>query len=136
MRKIEIPKFLSHLKVDDRGYPIPFFVGYVDGKPEFRLLDAKKQLLCFDKNLCGVCGLKLHKDGGFFISGPMGVRNRIATDPPLHRDCAEYSMKFCPHLYFEKADRRETGEVYQQAKVQSEHTIITAKPDVVYCESG
>ena len=132
MRQIEIPSFLAHLKVDGRGYPIPFFVGYIDGKPDFRLLDAKKQVICFEQKLCSVCGKKLFKDSLFFISGPQGLSNAISTDPGMHRDCAEYSMKFCPHLYFEKSERRETGEVYQLAKMNTDQAVIVAKPNELF----
>lgn len=53
---ILIPSFLNHLKVNPKGYPIPFFVAYVNGKPDFRLLDPKKQYYCIHQKLCAICG--------------------------------------------------------------------------------
>lgn len=104
-----IPEYLKHLKVNSKGYPIPFFVAYVDGKPDFRLLDARKQGYCIDQKLCAICGKKLFKNSYYFISGPEGYKNKIATDPAMHRNCAEYSLNMCPHLHIEKTTRRESG---------------------------
>jgi len=109
MAKIPIPAFLSHLKVTDKGYPIPYFVAYVDGKPDFRLLDPQKQVRCADMFLCGICGKKLFKKAYYFISGPQGYTNKISTDPAMHRECAEYSLNACPHLHIQKTVRREKG---------------------------
>jgi len=103
----EIPGFLSHLPVDERGYPIPYFVAIVKGEPDFRLLDAAKQKICVDYNKCAVCGKRLVKGLYYFVSGPIGVNNRISTDPPMHRECAEFSIEACPHLHFEKSRRRD-----------------------------
>lgn len=103
-----VPDFLNHLKLDHRGYPVPYFVAYVDGKPDFRLLDAQKQSTCIDKQLCAICGKKLHDKSFYFIGGPLTLHNRISTDTAMHRECGEFSLRSCPHLYFEKADRRPT----------------------------
>lgn len=100
-----IPKELWHLKVDPRGYPIPYFVPIVDGKPLFNRLDERKQHLCIDEKRCPICGFKLNKDYNYVITGPVGYKNRTVTDPPMHRVCAEYTLATCPHLYFERADR-------------------------------
>lgn len=102
-----IPTELAHLKRDKRGYPIPFFVSTKNGEPQFQLLSGEKQRLCVDNKLCPICGKKLYKEGAYFICGPIGLHNRVSTDPPMHRVCAEFSLQACPHLYFEKAQRRE-----------------------------
>lgn len=109
MPNVHIPSFLKHLKINDKGYPIPFFVAYVDGKPDFRLLDPKKQHYCIHQKLCAICGKKLFKDSYYFISGPIGYTNGVSTDPAMHRECAEYSINVCPHLHFEKSERRDKG---------------------------
>ncbi len=106
---ITIPPYLKHLPVSDKGYPIPYFVARVNGKPDFRLLDERKQLFAIDHKLCGICGKKLFKCAYYFISGPKGYANKVSTDPAMHRPCAEYSFRTCPHLFYEKADRRQKG---------------------------
>lgn len=120
-----IPDFLKHLAVDARGYVIPYFVPIIDGKPDFRMLDEKKQILCIKNKLCLICGKRLLKGTMFFISGPVGVKNRVSTDPPAHRECAEYSLAVCPHLLLQKAQCNERGD--QIKDLQSRNPIIQAE---------
>lgn len=108
MKKIEIPEFLQHLPVDDRGYPVPFFVPWKDGKPQFLYADERKVANCVERKICGICGkLMMHGDS-FMVTGPIGYKNRVASDAPMHRRCAEYSLRVCPHMYYEKSERRTT----------------------------
>lgn len=37
-----IPR-IAKLPLNDSGYPVPFFVGYVNGKPDFRCSDADRK---------------------------------------------------------------------------------------------
>lgn len=97
---------MRHLKTDERGYPIPFFVPIIEGKPDFRYMDKNKQQLCKDKKLCSICGKRLFEKSFWFITGPNGLKNSVQTDPPMHEDCARFSLATCPHLQFEKAKRR------------------------------
>ena len=39
IRYLEMPSRFRHLPISDEGYPIPYFVPYYDGKPEFRGFD-------------------------------------------------------------------------------------------------
>jgi len=103
----EIPKELQHLKVDERGYPIPFFVPYHEGKPNFRFTDMAKIIECVEHNKCGVCGKKLYKDYSYIITGKVGMGNRVSSDAAMHRACAEFALISCPHMYYEKAERKE-----------------------------
>lgn len=108
MTKTTIPDFLTHLPVH-KGYPVPFFAALVDGVPDFRFLDHNKQMMCLAQGLCAICGKPRETLlEGWVISGPMGLTNMVSTDPPMHEQCARYSLKVCPHLAIEKADRRET----------------------------
>jgi hypothetical protein len=116
--EVPVPKEMQHLKLDHRGYPIPFFVAMKDGKPDFRLLDAQKQKRCVDNHWCAVCGKKLPKDYFYFISGPIGMKNRVSSDPAMHRACAEYSLAVCPHLYLQKAERRDSDLTLSQLQQQ------------------
>jgi hypothetical protein len=106
MRKVLIPKELAHLKINEQDYPIPFFVPIIDGEPNFRLLDLQKRDHCVKRKLCPVCGKKLPSDYSYLICGPMGYKNRVSTDSPMHRVCAEFALAVCPHIYFEKAERK------------------------------
>jgi hypothetical protein len=88
---------LKNLPLDDRGYPVPWFVGWIDGKPDFRTADSEKWLKAVQFNLCWVCGGQMgaHK---CFVIGPMCGLNRNTSEPPCHLDCAQWSARNCPFL--------------------------------------
>lgn len=104
-----MPPKIAALPVDpERGYPIPFFVDYVDGKPEFRIADGRKWMRCIKERLCWVCGQKLGRNIAFVI-GPMCSINRVSADPGMHFACAEWSAQACPFLTKPQLVRRENG---------------------------
>lgn len=121
---------IAKLPVDpERGYPIPFFVSYVGGKPEFRLADSKKWLRCVKEHLCWVCGEPLGVNKAFVI-GPMCSINRISADPPTHLDCAEWSVKGCPFLTKPQMVRRE-DELTQANEDNVSGIMIKRNPGVM-----
>lgn len=89
-----------------RGYPVPWFVAWVDGVPEFRAADGRKWRQAIDDRLCWVCGQTL---GRYltFVLGPMCGINRTTAEPPCHRDCAQWSARNCPFLSRPEMVRRE-----------------------------
>lgn len=91
-----------------RGYPVPFFVAWVNGEPDFRVMDGRRWNECVKFSKCWLCGGPL---GRFqtFVSGPMCGVNRTSAEPPSHVDCAEFSVKACPFLSMPKMERREGG---------------------------
>jgi len=103
-----LTKRLAKLPIDERGYPVPFFVAWIDGKPEFRAADANKWRDCVKHGLCWVCGELLGTQKSFVI-GPMCTVNRISADPAAHPDCADWSVRGCPFLTKPKMVRREGG---------------------------
>jgi hypothetical protein len=128
--KFDIPKELAHLKIDERGYPVPYFVSWVDGKPEFRFLDHSRQEMIIEKGVCHICGKKLNKDYNYVISGPIGYQNRISSDAAMHRVCAEFSLKACPHLYLQKAERRENDELGKAVSALPS-PVVKEKPSIL-----
>lgn len=106
----KLPDRMATLPLDERGYPIPWFVDWIDGKPEFRAMDVKKWVEAIKFSKCWVCGNKLgrHKT---FVAGPMCGINRTSSEPPSHRECAEWSMRNCPFLNNPEMTRREDAEV-------------------------
>ena len=109
----EIPKELAHLKLDERGYPIPFFAPIINGKANFRHQDPVKREECIARRICSICGRKLPKDYSYIVTGPIGFKNRVCSDTPMHRVCAEFSLRACPHLYFQKSERKEEAGPHQ-----------------------
>lgn len=128
--EIPIPQFLNHLKLDHRGYPIPFFVAYVNGKPDFRMLCERKQHMCVDRKLCSICGKKLH-EFYYFITGPMGLQSCTHSDPPMHKYCAEYSIDTCPHLHFQRAQVNDRGDVYKEIDAKN-YARVKEKPNTLF----
>jgi hypothetical protein len=92
-----IPPRIAALPRDERGYPVPAFVAWIDGKPEFRCMDSSFLGKCVREKLCWVCGGKLGKHQSFVI-GPMCTINRVSAEPPSHLECATFSVKACPFL--------------------------------------
>ena len=104
----EPPRFMQSLPIDKRGYPVPWFVDWVKGEPEFRAMDQRKFAAAVEKRLCWTCGKPLYTEEVFVI-GPMCAVNRISSEPPNHRECAVYAATACPFLSKPHMVRREGG---------------------------
>ena len=117
---------MKELPLDERGYPIPYFVPIINGKPEFRYQDGKKRASCISRNLCAICGKKLYDKSYWFICGPLGFANRVHSDSAMHEDCARYSINVCPHLVYAKAQRK--SEVYDN----SNPNMLRYHPDTLF----
>jgi hypothetical protein len=101
-----LPPKLRSLSIDERGYPVPWFVDWIDGKPEFRAMDRRKFRDAIKKKLCWVCGDPLGVNLAF-LAGPMCGINRTSAEPPNHYACAAWSARNCPFLNNPRAVRRE-----------------------------
>lgn len=103
-----MPDRLRSRPQDERGFPVPFFAEWIDGKPDFRVVSPEKMARAVRNDLCWVCGQRL---GAFkaFVIGPMCGINRTISDPPSHRECATFSAQHCPFLSRPLAKRRTTG---------------------------
>jgi hypothetical protein len=102
---VPVPDRLKQRPFDDRGFLIPWFVDYVDGKPDFRTMDPRKFTRAVTERRCWTCGdvMGVHK---VFVIGPMCAVNRTAPEPPSHRECAIYSVMACPFMSKPHAQRR------------------------------
>jgi hypothetical protein len=104
-----LPPRLRHLPLDGRGYPVPYFVTWVNGSPDHRIADARKILDAIRFRWCWICGQRLGRHVTYAI-GPMCAINRISSESPAHAECAEYSARACPFLTRPHAHRREAGK--------------------------
>jgi hypothetical protein len=100
-----LPLQMRNLPVDDRGYVVPWFVDWLDGKPEFRAMDQRKWLRAVRDKLCWVCGGRLGRYMTF-VAGPMCGINRTSSEPPCHLKCAQWSARNCPFLNNPESVRR------------------------------
>lgn len=101
-----LPPEMMNLPIDARGYPVPWFVAWIDGKPDFRIIDPAKKAKAIRFHRCWVCGEPLGRYRAFVI-GPMCAVNRVSSEPPSHLNCALFAVHACPFLILPKAERRE-----------------------------
>lgn len=102
----DMPSRIARLPRDKRGYPIPKFVQYINGEPDFRIVSAEHMARCVKRSLCWICGDVLGSHKAFSV-GPMCCINRISAEPPAHLECATFAAKVCPFLSNPLAKRRE-----------------------------
>ena len=102
----EMPARIARLHKDRRGYPVPAFVCWFkdgqpcprgEGEPDFRVIAPGYLSRAYQHSRCWICGdeLGVHR---VFTIGPMCVVNRVTSEPPSHRACAEFAAKACPFL--------------------------------------
>lgn len=103
-----LPPRIAALKVDDRGYPIPWFVKWIDGKPDFRVIDHEKMIKAVKFSRCWICG-EMMGSTFCFVSGPIAAINRASGEPPSHTECGDFAARACPFLILPRAKRREAG---------------------------
>lgn len=92
-----------------RGYPVPWFVAYVNGDYDFRVVDARKHAIAVRERRCWVCGQVIVQSECAFVIGPMCAINRISSEPPSHVSCATWSAHYCPFLTRPQMARRDAG---------------------------
>jgi hypothetical protein len=101
-----LPARMKKLPLDHRGFPVPWFVAFIEGKPDFRVIDTPKIGIAIKQRRCWVCGEPLGVHMAFVI-GPMCAVNRVISEPPSHRDCAIFSATACPFLMQPRMRRNE-----------------------------
>jgi hypothetical protein len=110
IKDIPLPARLAHRPVNDRGFPVPWFVSRIDGKWDFVNVDPRKIGEAYRKKTCWLCGEPLGRFFAFVI-GPMCSINRVSSEPPSHRECAEYAVRVCPFLTRPNAKRNEKAHL-------------------------
>jgi len=115
---LTMPDRVAALPRDQRGYPVPRFVAWLDvdgrplergqGTPEFRVIHPGAITEAINGPRCWICGGRLGRRMTFVI-GPMCAVNRNSAEPPSHHDCAGYAARACPFLARPHARRRENN---------------------------
>lgn len=128
---------IAALPIDERGYPVPFFVQWLEngkavprgqGQPDFRIVDPESMRACVKESRCWVCGepLGVHRA---YVVGPMCVINHTSAEPPSHLDCADWSVRGCPFLSRPNMVRRE-DEITESAMDNVAGIMIKRNPGV------
>jgi hypothetical protein len=124
-----MPVRMRRLPVEERGYPVPWFVKWIEGKPEFRVMDEDKFYRALVERLCWVCGDPL---GVWlaFVLGPMCGISRSTAEPPLHAECARWSIRNCPFLTKPQMVRRQHEELREAGATSVGGNAILRNPGV------
>jgi len=117
----DMPGRIARLPRDHLGRPVPWFVAWIDGKPDFRVVGPGKVRDAVRLGLCWVCGVAFRRrEDQAFLIGPMCVVNRVSAEPPSHLGCAVWSARNCPFLVtpgMARRDRHLPGGVVQPAGI-------------------
>lgn len=106
---LPVPPFrIARLPRNRVGYPVPWFVAWIDGEPDFRVIGEGRVDDAVRFSLCWLCGQRLGANAAFVI-GPMCAVNRVSAEPPAHRDCAVYAALACPFLTTPGMRRRDSN---------------------------
>lgn len=97
IRDIAMPDRIRALPISPTGFPVPAFVAWFDGVPDFRVVDTPYLVKAVRQKRCWVCGQPLGRTFAMTI-GPMCAINRCISEPPSHRECALFSVLACPFL--------------------------------------
>ena len=112
----DMPDRIKLLKRDERGFPVPWFVHWENGEPDFRVVSPDKIARAYKFGRCWICGgsMGVHR---VCVIGPMCVVNRVTSEPPSHRGCAEFAAKACPFLTKPRMRRNEKNLPEERATV-------------------
>jgi hypothetical protein len=101
------PPRLAHLPHDKHHRPIPWFVAWINGKPDFRVMTTQHIHQATTLSLCWICGIPFQRqEDRVFVLGPHAAAHQICSEPPSHRDCAIYAATTCPFLTTPNMTRR------------------------------
>lgn len=92
-----MPLAMSKRPRDERGYPVPWFTPWHDGRWDFRFVEEGKAQQAVYESRCWICG-EPRGPRCAYVAGTMCAVNRTSTEPPSHVECAIYAAKACPFL--------------------------------------
>lgn len=120
-----LPAHMQKLTIDKRGYPVPWFVQWVDGDPNFQLVSPQRFRQAVRFGSCWICGERLGVRKTF-VMGPLNIINRVTSEPACHYDCARFAAQACPFLVLPQAQYKDAPEG------SSRHAEVTGRnPGVV-----
>jgi hypothetical protein len=97
---------MQKLEIDRRGYPVPWFVQWIRGEPDFRVVDPHKFRQAIRFGYCWICGERLGARKTF-VMGSLNILNRVTSEPACHYDCARFAALACPFLILPHAQYRD-----------------------------
>jgi hypothetical protein len=93
---IGLPESMTTLPLDDRGLPVPHYIEWVDGEPDYSRVKPGWHAHARKNNLCWLCNEFLGVSKWFVLDDIMRCVSRTAADLPSHCACAEFAAKNYP----------------------------------------
>jgi hypothetical protein len=106
IRDIAMPDRMKRLPLSATGFPVPWFVDFQNGVPDFRVIKRGAVADAYHLKKCWICGQPLGRVGAMTL-GLMCAINRVVSEPASHRDCAVYAAQACPFLANPRMRRNE-----------------------------
>ena len=131
---VPMPERIARLERDSRGYPIFYAIQQDDGGHSFKGVVQDRMIECAQHKLCGICGQKLDYWIAF-AGGPLSVKNRAFTEPPMHKECLEYAAQVCPYILRGGWDRSRT-ERAEQAKTDDPDGTMAPSDTYLFLTRG
>ena len=98
------PAHIKRLARDKHNRPVPWFVAWIGGQPDFRIVKRGAVGSAVFGGWCWICG-QLFDSPSYgdievraFVVGPMCGVNLVSSEPPSHYECAIYAATHCPFL--------------------------------------
>jgi hypothetical protein len=132
-----LPPRIARLPKDGRGYPVPWFICWMkdgepcppgEGEPDFRVVAPGRIRDAYNQSKCWICGGSLIGHARVFVIGPMCVVNRVTSEPPNHRECAEFAARACPFIIHPR-QKRDAKNMIENGVVAG--TMIPRNPGAV-----
>jgi hypothetical protein len=93
------PPGIQRLPLDRHGRRVPWFVAWIGGEPDFRVVGTGRLNEAMRTGACWICGGPPDVFGlRAYVVGPMCAVNRVSAEPPSHVECATYAARACPFL--------------------------------------
>lgn len=100
-----------------------------NGEYLFAIVDERKRIKVARDNLCGVCGKGLPWKF-YFIGGPRSLDSKMFVDPPMHAECAIYSLAVCPYLRHKAGTHRSTIPEDQELRLERDRKKVKNEMDL------
>lgn len=100
-----LPARMERLRIDARGYPVPWFVAWHDGKPDFRIVAGSKFMHAIRFGACWICGEPTGVKKTFVL-GSLSTISRSTIEPASHYDCAHFAVRACPFMLLPRSQYR------------------------------
>lgn len=109
-----IPARLAH-RPTRSGLAVPYISMEIDGQALLGEVRGIRVAECVVNRLCQACGQKILQRPFVFLVTQQMLDDGFSPEPPLHPECAAYSIKACPMVAgrmptYSRAERDHTGK--------------------------